>query len=428
MDLITSFVDRYKREFDFYDQAARVGMSLLQLRLDSAGVRAIVTSRAKSPIRLEVKIRQRAAAQSYQTMDDIAADIADLAGIRVALYFPGERKQVETIIRDGFSLVTVPKEFPDQSGSPSLSKRFSGYWATHFRAQIKEAVLSDAQKRYCAARVEIQVASVLMHAWAEVEHDLVYKPFEGQLSVDEYAILDELNGLVIAGEIALERLQRAGDARVGALGRRFANHYELAAFLLDRAKPMFRGPLGESALGRVDILFGFLGALRLDNPESVAPYLDGLHADTEKRPVAEQIVDQMLAEDTERYQAYEKIRASREVRVDAQGPDEVLAEAAEHEAIGAFLTEWIALERLVREIAHARRKGRINVFPTASVVASLGVFGTRTSDDIERIRRLRNELVHGYEVPPIEELRSAAARLNEIVAATPHPSVDEGVI
>jgi ppGpp synthetase/RelA/SpoT-type nucleotidyltranferase len=26
--------------------------------------------------------------------------------------------------------------------------------------------------------VEIQVASVLMHAWAEVEHDLVYKPVD----------------------------------------------------------------------------------------------------------------------------------------------------------------------------------------------------------------------------------------------------------
>ena len=48
-----------------------------------------------------------------------------------------------------------------------------------------------------------------MHAWAEVEHDLVYKPYSGKLQEDELAILDEINGLVIAGEIALERLQKA---------------------------------------------------------------------------------------------------------------------------------------------------------------------------------------------------------------------------
>lgn len=69
--------------------------------------------------------------------------------------------------------------------------------------QLRDVSLSEAQKRYAEARVEIQVASVVMHAWAEVEHDLVYKPLAGELSQDEYAILDELNGLVMAGEIAL---------------------------------------------------------------------------------------------------------------------------------------------------------------------------------------------------------------------------------
>jgi ppGpp synthetase/RelA/SpoT-type nucleotidyltranferase len=81
-----------------------------------------------------------------------------------------------------------------------------------------------------------------MHAWAEVEHDLVYKPQEGELSGEELSILDELNGLVIAGEIALERLQRSGEARVAAADRRFENHYELAAHLLSRAGSILKSP------------------------------------------------------------------------------------------------------------------------------------------------------------------------------------------
>ena len=84
---------------------------------------------------------------------------------------------------------------------------------TRVRIQLKDNSLQDTQKRYVNSKTEIQVASVLMHAWSEVEHDLVYKPLNGTLSEEELAILDELNGLVLAGEIALERLQIAGTAR-----------------------------------------------------------------------------------------------------------------------------------------------------------------------------------------------------------------------
>ena len=132
--------------------------------------------------------------------------------------------------------------------NPTYPKRFSGYWATHYRVQLRESSLNDAQNRYKDARIEIQVASVLMHAWAEVEHDLVYKPLQGKLSENEYAILDELNGLVIAGEIALERLQKAGEARVTTGGRAFSNHYDLAAHLLNAAGPTLKGPVATGPL------------------------------------------------------------------------------------------------------------------------------------------------------------------------------------
>lgn len=99
---------------------------------------------------------------------------------------------------------------------------------------MRPSELSASSSRYAEAPIEIQVASVLIHAWAEVEHDLVYKPMSGQLSDEEYAILDELNGLVLAGEIALERLQYAGEARLLVTEDHFSNHYELAAYIYGR--------------------------------------------------------------------------------------------------------------------------------------------------------------------------------------------------
>lgn len=267
MALIEEFIGRYRREYDFYDQAARLVAQLLEARLQAAGVRAIVTSRAKAPGRLENKVRDRASRKNYVTADDIFADIPDLAGARVALYFPGQRYQVELLITDLF--VTVQrKAFPDGT-PPAYEKRFSGYSATHYRVRLRDSTLVDSQKRYAEALIEIQVASVLMHAWAEVEHDLVYKPYQGILSEDEYAILDELNGMVITGEVALERLQRAGNIRVAATGRVFTNHFELAAHLLSVLREFAEPEALQAGLGRVDLLYDLLSQLGMAKPDAV---------------------------------------------------------------------------------------------------------------------------------------------------------------
>jgi ppGpp synthetase/RelA/SpoT-type nucleotidyltranferase len=117
MSLVEDFVSRYKKEYDFYDQAARLVSQLLERNLQSAGIRAMVTFRAKSPSRLEAKVRQRSAEKNYQSLDDIYKDIVDLAGVRVALYSPGERDQIGKTIRQLFSLGEEPKEFPGPAKS-----------------------------------------------------------------------------------------------------------------------------------------------------------------------------------------------------------------------------------------------------------------------------------------------------------------------
>jgi Region found in RelA / SpoT proteins len=114
VDLIDQFVSRYRHEFDFFEQAGRLVALHLDTRLQASGIRAIVTSRAKNPKRLEEKVRQRAADRPYKSVEEVYADIVDLAGVRVALYFPGERNEVDKIIRDQFNLTTA-KDFTGTS-------------------------------------------------------------------------------------------------------------------------------------------------------------------------------------------------------------------------------------------------------------------------------------------------------------------------
>jgi len=105
-------------------------------------------------------------AHPYKNMREIYEDIADLCGVRVSLYFPGDRDKADSLINDLFTLLET-KQFPEQSKAPSYNKRFSGYWANHYRAHMREESLDRSQKKYTTARIEIQVASVLMHAWSE---------------------------------------------------------------------------------------------------------------------------------------------------------------------------------------------------------------------------------------------------------------------
>ena len=57
------------------------------------------------------------------------------------------------------------------------------------------------------------------------------------------------------GEISLERLQKASEARVAESGRKIANHYDLSVHLLSRATKLTGELISESGLGRVDLLF-----------------------------------------------------------------------------------------------------------------------------------------------------------------------------
>ncbi len=414
MSIVDDFIGRYRKEYDFYDQAARMVAQQLEVRLQAAGIRAMVTSRAKAVTRLGPKVRDRSTRKAYGGVDDIYADIPDLAGARVALYFPGQREQVGLILNELFA-VEHTKVFPDPASPPKYEKRFTGYSATHYRVRIRETALVDSQKRYAEARVEVQVASVLMHAWSEVEHDLVYKPYQGRLSEDEYAILDELNGMVMAGEIALERLQRAGTVRVAAQGRRFANHYDLAAHLLSALGTLADADTLKSGLGRVDLLFDFLVRIGTPTPEAVGRYLESIHSDLERRPIAEQVVDQILAEDPNRYRLFEELRAAHPAADGPLGTAEPIASDF-HRAVGEFMSAWAEMERTIRRRAAEAGVRASPLAPTSRLLDSHWKLDEGTKMQFDRLRRLRNMVVHGVETLDPVDLREAAQQVRAILA------------
>jgi len=275
MKLITEFIEQYNKEYDYYQKLAQIICNKIEDQLFKRGIKAIVSFRAKKPERLYDKLVKRNEKKNYKTVSEIYQDIVDLAGIRVSLYFPSERELLDEIIKEIFD-VKLKKDFPDNSHTPKHTKRFSGYWATHYRVQLKEEALI---KRYQNTLAEIQVASVLMHAWSEVEHDLVYKPYSGELSKEELSILDEINGLVLAGEIALERLQSAMALRTENAAI-IDDKYELTNYIINKFKNNENVKYGNTFLinnilnnfKKIDtkVLNNYLNLINLEDNETIS--------------------------------------------------------------------------------------------------------------------------------------------------------------
>ena len=59
MSVIDSFISRYVREFDYYQEAARLRAQQCEADLEQSGVRCIVTYRAKRVDRLREKVEDR---------------------------------------------------------------------------------------------------------------------------------------------------------------------------------------------------------------------------------------------------------------------------------------------------------------------------------------------------------------------------------
>ena len=405
MDLLQQFIENYKKKFSFFETAGRLAASQLESALQDAGIRAIVTSRAKSPMRLKNKVTRRNARREipYKNMKEIYEDIADLSGIRVSLYFPGDRNKVDGIITDLFTVVES-KQFPEQSKPPSYHKRFSGYWANHYRALIKEERLAAAQKKYAGARIEIQVASVLMHAWSEVEHDLIYKPTQGTLSDEELAILDELNGLVLAGEIALERLQEAGNKRIHSKNASFSSQYELASYLYNYLSSHFKSEDVELRMGNISLLYSLLRSLKMTGVREIGPVLKSVKFEKDKRDISQQIIDQIITGNEKRYQIYQELRTVQDSSDDAS-----------RQAASYFFDNWVPLERLLNKTVAgntSRSRGAFNI----NSLKRMNLFDKETLNRIIQLRKLRNVLIHDIELPDQAYILRQAEDAKELLA------------
>ena len=164
-----------------------------------------ISARVKAEPKLRKKLLK--SASKYSSL----YDVTDLSGLRIITYFEDEIDTIAKIIESEFDIDwenTIDRR-------KILSPNVFGYLSLHYIVSFdKKKLKRKAFADYKDIRFEIQIRSILQHAWAEIEHDLGYK---SEIEVP-YEIRRKFSRLAGLLEIA--------DSEFISL-RNFSNNYEL---------------------------------------------------------------------------------------------------------------------------------------------------------------------------------------------------------
>ncbi len=109
--------------------------------------------------------------------NDPINQITDLAGIRIITYVESDLEKISTLIEDCFD-IDIDNSIDK---SKALGEDKVGYRSIHYVGKLpKERLKLPEYKKFENCCFEIQIRTILQHAWAEIEHDRNYK-FSGEL-------------------------------------------------------------------------------------------------------------------------------------------------------------------------------------------------------------------------------------------------------
>ncbi|EOV9570461.1 GTP pyrophosphokinase family protein [Cronobacter turicensis] len=160
----------YDENREIYSSYALALKSLLNTLIRSEGIAVhSLDSRVKARKSLENKIVKKG---KYVSINDVT----DVVGIRIITHYADDVDKIATLVESEF--------FIDKENS--IDKRVSiepdkfGYLSLHYIITLNNTRSNLREyEAYKDIKAEIQIRSILQHAWAEIEHDIGYKSATG---------------------------------------------------------------------------------------------------------------------------------------------------------------------------------------------------------------------------------------------------------
>ena len=162
-EYLSKIVNDYKQKRPIYEEFRIVVHNAIESILKNSGYKYQISSRTKTIERLEGKvIRKKNEDKYYNSINDIE----DLVGLRVIFYTERDKNEfIDEIKRELSGSIKIEDK-----------NKSNGYNAVHLIICFGDKRLQLSEyKHFKGLKSEIQLTSIFHHAWAEIEHDLVYK-------------------------------------------------------------------------------------------------------------------------------------------------------------------------------------------------------------------------------------------------------------
>ncbi|MEI4273382.1 DUF429 domain-containing protein [Klenkia sp. LSe6-5] len=168
VDPALAAIQAYADGFAGTAAAAEQALALVTGLLDEAGINYLsITGRAKTVASFAEKATREV--DGVRLYPDPARDIGDTVGVRVILYVQSDVVAVADLLGDQ----VVVHDDRDLGSQTAREGRF-GYSSRHLQIGL-DAARAAEWPALVDRRVQVQVRTVLQHAWAEFEHDIRYK-------------------------------------------------------------------------------------------------------------------------------------------------------------------------------------------------------------------------------------------------------------
>ena len=156
--------NQFQSKLSTYENLGKNVIESIRILLEEANIKVLsLYFRVKEVDSFLEKIERK-------TYENPLEEIEDICGVRIICYYQKDINKITEIIKREFNI----HEF--QNKEDKLGYDQFGYRSHHVIASVrKDWEKTPNFKGLASLKCEIQVRTILMHAWAEIEHNLAYK-------------------------------------------------------------------------------------------------------------------------------------------------------------------------------------------------------------------------------------------------------------
>lgn len=192
-------LDEYREKKPLFERMQSLIVNKIRTSLDENHVLiAALESRVKTEDSLSGKLERKG--YKYHSL----SDITDVLGIRIVTFYSNE---VDLISAHVEQLLDIDWENSIDKRKMLEADRF-GYLSRHYICRIPESIYKDPDMpEFNQIRFELQIRSLLQHAWANLYHDMGYKN-DVEVPVAYLRDMSRLAGLLELADEQLSLIRR----------------------------------------------------------------------------------------------------------------------------------------------------------------------------------------------------------------------------